>query len=216
MNYQFMILKAIAIVLVVLGHSGGISILTDWFPTDSFHMPLFIFMSGYFYKTNNEDNIILYIKKNFKKLIIPLFIWNIFYGTIITLLLNNDIVYYGRKIGFYSLFISPWTEGNQFGLNNSSWFITTLFLIKIIYIILKKIFKIIYIKNEYIITMIFVMIGLIGVHMSNIGYNKDFGLLAIRIMFLIQFYQIGYLYKIKLESNDKVSNIAYFLVIFLI
>ena len=29
MNYQFMILKAIAIVLVVLGHSGGISILTD-------------------------------------------------------------------------------------------------------------------------------------------------------------------------------------------
>ena len=48
------------------------------------------------------------------------------------------------------------------------------------------------------------------------GYNKNLGLLAVRIMFLIQFYQIGYLYKIKLEEKDKLNNIIYFMIIFII
>ena len=53
-NYQFLILQAIGIILVVLGHKGGISLATDWFAPYSFHILLFIFISGYFYKTNGN------------------------------------------------------------------------------------------------------------------------------------------------------------------
>jgi fucose 4-O-acetylase-like acetyltransferase len=53
------IAKAIGIMAVVIGHSNS--------PIDNFiylwHMPLFFFISGYFYKDNYTFNIKLLIKK---------------------------------------------------------------------------------------------------------------------------------------------------------
>ena len=72
-NIKFLILQTIGIILVVLGHKGGINLFTDWFPIYSFHMPLFIFISGYFYKTNSESNLIAFIKNKSKRLLIPYF-----------------------------------------------------------------------------------------------------------------------------------------------
>ena len=48
LNYQMLILQTIGIILVVVGHVGGIGLFSDWFPISSFHMPLFVFISGYF------------------------------------------------------------------------------------------------------------------------------------------------------------------------
>ena len=57
-NIQFAILQTIAIIFVVVGHSGGISFGFEWFPISSFHIPLFIFISGYFYKEKQEKKLI--------------------------------------------------------------------------------------------------------------------------------------------------------------
>ena len=57
-NIQFAILQSIAILFVVIGHSGDISFCFEWFPISSFHMPLFIFISGYFYKEKQEKKLI--------------------------------------------------------------------------------------------------------------------------------------------------------------
>lgn len=48
MNNKMNILKAIGIITVVIGHTW--SNVFAWFPTYSFHMALFMFISGYFFK----------------------------------------------------------------------------------------------------------------------------------------------------------------------
>lgn len=51
-NLQFKLLSAIGIIIIVSGHCyhGGISLAYEWFPTYSFNLSLFVFISGYFYK----------------------------------------------------------------------------------------------------------------------------------------------------------------------
>lgn len=89
MNYQFLILQAIGIILVVTGHRGGISFFDDWFPMYSFHMPMFVFISGYFYKTYSEQKVKEFFLKKVKHLVFPYFLWNFFYGIISTILILN-------------------------------------------------------------------------------------------------------------------------------
>ena len=112
-NKKMMILSFIGIVLVVLGHTGdGFRMGSDIFPYYSFHMALFIFISGYFYNPKNEDNIWGtngYIAKKVTKLLIPYFIWNLVYGIIVVICRKFDIISYGEAINFDSFFIRPWT-----------------------------------------------------------------------------------------------------------
>lgn len=51
-NYTFKILYCTGIILVVCGHcnNGGLNLFFDWFPPYGFHLALFVFSSGYFYK----------------------------------------------------------------------------------------------------------------------------------------------------------------------
>lgn len=89
-NYQFKILYALGMIFVLAGHTkgGGISLFYDWFPPYSFHLMLFMFASGYFYNSCSEDNVKQYLWKKIKRLVIPLYLWNIFYGVIVFLTKN--------------------------------------------------------------------------------------------------------------------------------
>ena len=57
-NYQFKILYAIGMILIVAGHAGngGISLFYDWLPPYAFHLGLFMFASDYFYNDASESN----------------------------------------------------------------------------------------------------------------------------------------------------------------
>lgn len=213
-NTQFLILQSLAIIFVVLGHSGGISILEEWFPVYSFHIPLFIFISGYFYK--NDMSILDYIVKKFKSLIIPYYIWNFIYGIIATILTTQNIISFASKIDLKSLFVEPWITGSQFGLNLASWFVTTLFLVQILNHIFRNIYNKVCLNNEYILMIIYLVIGIYGIFLANSGHYLNFNLIFIRIMFLIPFYNLGYLYKVFLEKKDNLDNIRYFIIIFII
>lgn len=85
-DYRFKILYAIGMLMVVAGHCNGGGIPLDiagWFPYYGFHLSLFAFASGYFYKSSYENNVIRYIIKKTKSLIVPLYIylclWNYCY-----------------------------------------------------------------------------------------------------------------------------------------
>ena len=57
-NKQFMILSAIGIIQVVICHLATDIKLTGYiFPYTSFFIPMFIFISGYFYKVEKENNL---------------------------------------------------------------------------------------------------------------------------------------------------------------
>ena len=62
-DYRFKILYALGMIMVVCGHcwGGGISLDGDWFPYGGTHLPLFMFCSGYFYKTSSETDVKGYV-----------------------------------------------------------------------------------------------------------------------------------------------------------
>ena len=65
-NKQFMILSAIAIIFVVDAHAWGpLAVFTNFFPYNSFFMPMFVFISGYFFEKDNLDRPLYFIKKKF-------------------------------------------------------------------------------------------------------------------------------------------------------
>ncbi len=84
-NIQFKILYALGIFFIVSGHyaNGGMSFFYEWFKPYAFHLGLFVFCSGYFYKAENEECIGKYVIGRIKKFIIPLYLWNLFYGLLV-------------------------------------------------------------------------------------------------------------------------------------
>lgn len=215
-NIQFRILYFIGILLVVAGHAGGgsTSLFYEWFPIYSFHMALFIFCSGYFFINNKDKKIIDVIKKLIKKFLIPLYLWNLFYGILLTILHKCGIEF-GLNISLKSLFILPMYDGHQFILNLASWFVWPLVIIQFINIFVLKILN----KNDklyYLYFLITLLLGFIGVTIAIKGYNKGFYLLLDKVLYFLPFFSLGMLYRVKLEKKDTSNNLIYFSILLFI
>ncbi|CAI3704674.1 membrane hypothetical protein [Clostridium neonatale] len=215
-NKQFDILIFLGISFVVIGHLGGFDLLLSWFPIYSFHIPLFLFVSGYFYKNEKENDIASYIKYKFNKFILAYFIWNFFYMILRYILIKLNITAAGVGFDLYNFFIVPFQQGTQFGYNLPAWYILTLFLIEVAYILLRKLLIYIKIKNEYVIMIITFIIGILGVKLSQMGYRTGNSLIIVKMLFGIPFYHLGFLYKSKLERKDNIRNLTYFSIIFIL
>ena len=190
-NKKMMILSCIGIIIVVLGHTGNsFKLASDIFPYYSFHMALFVFISGYFYDNKYEKNIFGkdgYIQKKVKKMIIPYFIWNLIYGIIVNLFKKLNIITYGEKINIYSYFIKPWTTGHQYILNIASWFVLALFLVNISYIIVRKVMIKLKLWNDNIFMVIFFIFSILSVYISKKNKGEIY-IPILRTMFFMFFY----------------------------
>ena len=207
-NKTFMILSVFGILFVVSSHYGaGINFFNDIFSYGSFYMPLFIFISGYFYKKENEERVCEYIRKKLNKLIIPFLIWNLVYGIFVNFLKSKNIIIYGQDISLKTLFITPFIKNEQFQMNLAAWFIPALFFVNIVYILIRKILTKAKLWNDWIMFDIFLAIGIIAVYYQDIAVFNDYRVILLRTAFFMPFYHIGYLYKDKIERiNDKVPN----------
>ena len=106
-NREFRILSAVGIVLVVAGHLGyNLFDIGELFPYYSFHVFIFLFVSGYFYKEESEDNIGKYLLRKCRTLLLPYFAWNLFYG-ILTDVLHGSGFSIGEPLSLKTLFLSP-------------------------------------------------------------------------------------------------------------
>lgn len=210
-KYEFKILYALGIIFIVMGHchGGGISIFNEFLPFYSYHLALFIFASGYFYKLGSEENIKNFIIRKTKKLIIPLYLWNIFYAFLIQALKIFDF-FPNVHVNLHSLFVDPITNGHQFVLNLSGWFVIPLFMIHVFNIIIRKIFSVFNIKiNEFLYFTFCLILGFLAVYLSSHGYNKNWFLVLDRMLYFLPFYSLGILYN-KYEKFDKLNNLFYF------
>lgn len=215
LRYDFKFLYAVGIFLIVAGHcqSGGISIGYDWFKPYAFHLGLFTFMSGYFYESSDEENIGKSILKRAKRLILPLYLWNIFYAVVVTITHQFGFSI-GTEVTLKSLFITPWTNGHQFGYNLGGWYISPLFMIYVFHIIFHKAVGKFF--NNYIMEVIYLVIGVCGIYMAIKGYYGGHYIIFVRFAYLLPFYGMGILYRTNLEKKDTCNNILYFAIIFAI
>ena len=178
------ILKGFAIFLVVLGH-----ILQQLYTDNnlvfrciySFHMPLFMFMSGYVYYKKNEWGL---ITKSAKQLLIP------FLSFIIVIYLFYKIIYH-IHIGLYDFFVSVILRPD-IGL----WFLWALFFIRIIFILVRKLATLINL-NEYI------LLSIIAVVMNGVVYLFSIKILGIH---WIAWYLVFFLLGVYWRNKDKLIN----------
>ncbi len=130
-NLTFTVLSAIGIILILLGHLdlnalsfGGL------FPYYSYHVMIFVFISGYFYKPEDEDHTVRFIVRKALRLLLPYFIWNVIYGLIAIPMRSSGFIFAG-EFNLYNLLVAPFMGGHQFGLNAAAWFVPALFLLQI-------------------------------------------------------------------------------------
>ena len=221
-DYRFKLLYSIAMISVIAEHCRGIGSIElnmqGWFHYSSYHMPLFMFAAGYFFKQNNVNNTIKYIYNKFKKLVFPIFIYNFFYGFYIQLLKKLKFKNHVRPFSFKILFLEP-LIGEGFKQITPSWFSSTLFYVEVYNIVKRKIFFTLFKSNlcELLYFIIDFIFSYYTVYYSNKGYNnKIINVLVLRTFHLNIYYSLGIFYKKVLEKyTQKIQNDIYFIIIFI-
>lgn len=232
-NMTFGILSALAIIMVVAGHIGyNIMTVGDMFPYYSFHVPLFMFISGYFYKESEEEHPLLYIKKKVRRLLIPYLIWNLVYG-LIAWAMRAAGFSMGEAISLRTLFVSPVMHGYQFIYNYAAWFVPVLFVIEIMNLLARLILrrmeglaaKLLNKRSgqgeetnltgltQWVMLFGSLVVGIAVVWLAIGGHVWGNYKAPGRILFLFPCFQMGQFYRQKLERHDTLGNLPYFAIV---
>lgn len=197
-NQTFVYMYALAILMVIDDHCGTrINILSNVFPYNSFYVPLFVFISGYFFKRTSLKETICH---KMKKLYFPYLIYAVIFY-FITLLIDRifglrwtpeidaDII---RTL----FFEKPITD-----LNGAAWFVVMLFWVSIIYAIVRSVVGQSAI-TDCCLCAIFMAFAIGGLVECRLGLNVVFGIrFFAKTCFYITFYHYGYMFKKYVEKR---------------
>ena len=111
-NYKLGYVRGLAIIAVVLAHSGlgglsyypGLNVFFAWFSPFSFAIPVFFFVSGYFF--DETAKLFGYIKKRFRRLVIAYYSWNLFYVAVFFVVTSIGLLQWAGKINLCTFFYS--------------------------------------------------------------------------------------------------------------
>lgn len=89
-------------------------------------------------------------------------------------------------------------------------------LVCIINVLFRKFLKLIHLDNEFIVLIVYLVIGMIGINtaIENPTVINGIVKLFVRTMFFLPCYEFGRFYKAVLEKKDTLNNVAYFAIIF--
>lgn len=200
-NKAFMILSALGILFVVDVHLGNsVSFLTQIFPYNSFFMPMFAFISGYFFREKHIrswGSLFRFSVKKVKNLLLPYFFWIAFYGVLTYLLRKYGILEIGQ-ISYADLIRNITTSGTSFEFNDPAWFVPLLFCVILSYCFIRKIAAKHW--NDYPAMVFFALIGAAAVYASNTSFHTTNHYMLLKVSFFLQFYHLGVLFRNKLEA----------------
>lgn len=174
------ILKGIAILTVVIGHSGFGTIVPRYF--SSFHMQIFFVLSGFLYVPGKFHSLSELLKRKAKTLLIPY----VFFAsiTIISCLLITGI-YQSNYFDFpYCLVGLVYSNRSIFPINGGLWFLQCLFLVEVMFWIIES--KVSRRISFFIIVILWVLAFLQSKYAIVLPFSLDSALSA------IVFYYIGY------------------------
>lgn len=206
-NKHFMLLTFLGIIFMLDDHSGHtFNIMTNIFPYNSFYMPLFFFISGYFCDISriiNGDSI-QFIQRKTKHLLLPYLSINIFLG-IITVICNK---YFHTEWRNAYPFVSAnklldwFTYGTPIDLSSPMWFVICLYETIVIYCFIRKMFKNKITEGIYLFA--FGIISILSVYLSRLGYAQNEILLPfIKVMFFLFYYQFGVVFRVHQKKFDN-------------
>lgn len=147
-NNAVTIAKAIAIILMVMGHSKCPVIINNML--DLIRMPLFFIMSGYCFKDKYLANSVSYLKKRIKGIYLPYIKWSLFFlfihNTLYTLNIYNNLfciegytdhIYYLQEIAKKTIGIVIFMKSHDI-LLGGYWFLNSLLWGSLIFYFAKR------------------------------------------------------------------------------
>lgn len=137
-NMTFAYLQVIGILLVISDHMAlTFSFLDYLFPINSFHMSLFMFISGYFY--SSKRGIFEQIKRKTLHLLIPYYVYVIVFFFICAFLGHFGKCQWGSyELSFHEYLIRPFIYSDMFSVNSATWFIIALYSVSVVYILIDR------------------------------------------------------------------------------
>lgn len=193
------LLKALAITLVVSGHLEFR--IFDMFPPYSFQLALFFFISGMLFKEKYLNDVVNFIKRRCKSLLLLYFIYSGFYALVTILIEKLSGKFWGSEINFKNFFITPFLNGHQFDLSCPMWFVPQLFLTMISFLFFQRILRN---QSEWIKLGVYSLMGFLAIPLSKIVTLDSITLVAIRVMFSLFFVYLGYLYTTRIQNNYNI------------
>lgn len=209
-NYTFRALYLIAAILVVDGHTT----LADMFDMDnlfryySFHLMLFAFGSGYFFREGSQDRPLAAIAHKARRLLVPLYIFNVIYGLGAMALRRFGGFTQGAEISAYTLLLAPLTDGEHFVWNLGSWFVFPLFLTQVIYTLMRRAARL-WKDKEPVTFALCLALGAAAVEICRTGRQALVPLFLLRTLILLPGYAGGVLYRRCLERHDTLPTVPY-------
>lgn len=194
------LLKAFAILLVVSGHLE-FSML-GMFPPYSFQLALFFFISGMLFKEKYLNDSVNFIKRRLKSLILPYFLYEIFYVGVTFIIYHFTGKWWGEALTWKNFFITPFLNGHQLNLSCPLWFVPQLFITMISFLFLMKVlFKIT--SNKFIHLGLFLIFGFLSIPVIKNVPHTSINLLVFRTIFSMFFVYLGYFYMHHIK--DKID-----------
>ena len=212
LNMEMNIAKAIGITAIVAAHTRWV-LLGDFLYSAFWHVPLFFFISGYFF--NDTKNTLFYFKKTVFNYLGLAWVYEIFYFFVS---LFSDKVFnraYCVWPNLHDFWYAPLTY-SPFAFSAPNWFLfqlaISLLLFAIIIFTIRRVCK-----NIYLPFVVFLPLALLSVLFSKPDFQPTVGFCRVLIRTGITLFYIyaGYLYKNKLESIIK-FNIRWLLGVLLV
>lgn len=202
-NLTFRYLYGFAILFVVLSHcdGGGVEMLSNWMHFGAFHLGIFVFGSGYFFREEKLKTPFLYLWNKVKGLLLPLWCWNLFYGLVLTLLHGLGFTF-GETLTLKGILFFPVNSENLYILNMGSWFIFPFFCVQVLYGVGKVLLDFCG-KPEVtdrLLQAAFILAGFAGVYFAGHGYHEYALYPVFRVLYFMPFYAFGMLYRDFLEQ----------------
>lgn len=199
-----MLLSALGILMVVDHHTWiTFNLFGNFIPYNSFFMPMFVFISGYFNKVDSSTNLGTYIWKKIKNLLFP-YIGVSLLAFILQYLINwfktgeKPVIPSGYLTYILDRVV---TVGSSISIAEPMWFVISLFTVLLVYAILKKfLYKI---WNSYVALGVFICLHVLSVYVAKnmLEDMSPYFLIPLKCMFFLPFLEMGILYREKLEEK---------------
>lgn len=218
-SLSFKMLYVLGIFMIVDGHIGSFDYLDlgGLLRYQNYHIAIFMFVSGYFLNLSRSYKD--FFKRKFTRLLLPLYLWNIFYGLLCWYLNSHQDFAIGGDLSLNNLLLAPLTDGHQFIYNMASWFIVPLFLVQTIsFMILKPFAEIKEEKSQSRISISFFILSLLIAcicvpHAVDNQGERNLLLTFYRTIYFMPAFSLGYCYRHFLEKHDTINSPTYFFII---
>lgn len=204
-NKKFMILSAIGIFMVVDSHTFTcFNVLGNFLPYNSFFMPMFVFISGYFNKVDSSTKLWPYFIKKVKSLLVP------YAGMSLTVFGIQQLINWiklGDEMtpvpsGYFAYVLDRIVTIGSFGaIAEATWFVIALFVTLMVYAILKKLLRGIW--NSYVMLALFTAahIFVVGLVKNSDPNALTYLLVPLKCLFLLPFLEMGVIYREHVEKK---------------